>query len=69
MDLIPRGRAGFTLDSSLGEWVLTHPAVSVKKKGKIYSVNEVCYLEYSLSTVDHHVLTIYCSVGKFIEMG
>jgi len=31
---------GFTLDPSLGEFILTHPAIRLKKKGKIYSVNE-----------------------------
>lgn len=31
---------GFTLDSSLGEFVLTHPNIAVPRKGKIYSVNE-----------------------------
>ena len=31
---------GFTLDSSLGEFVLTHPNIAVPRNGKIYSVNE-----------------------------
>ena len=31
---------GFTLDSSLGEFVLTHPTITVPRKGSIYSVNE-----------------------------
>ena len=34
------GVAGFTLDPSLGEFVLTHPNVVVPDKGKIYSINE-----------------------------
>ncbi|XP_027148309.1 fructose-1,6-bisphosphatase, cytosolic isoform X1 [Coffea eugenioides] len=37
------GVNGFTLDPSLGEFILTHPDIKVKKipkKGKIYSVNE-----------------------------
>lgn len=31
---------GFTLDPSLGEFILTHPNIQIKKRGKIYSVNE-----------------------------
>lgn len=35
-----KGVAGFTLDPSLGEFVLTHPAVRMPTKGNIYSINE-----------------------------
>lgn len=31
---------GFTLDPSLGEFILTHPKITVPKRGSIYSVNE-----------------------------
>uniref|UniRef100_A0A1I8B5P6 Fructose-1,6-bisphosphatase isozyme 2 n=1 Tax=Meloidogyne hapla TaxID=6305 RepID=A0A1I8B5P6_MELHA len=31
---------GFTLDPSIGEFILTNPAMKVPKKGKIYSINE-----------------------------
>jgi len=34
------GVNGFTLDPSLGEFILTHPDMKIPKKGKIYSVNE-----------------------------
>ncbi|CAJ1953101.1 unnamed protein product [Sphenostylis stenocarpa] len=34
------GVHGFTLDPSLGEFILTHPDIQIPKKGKIYSVNE-----------------------------
>ncbi|XP_042459109.1 fructose-1,6-bisphosphatase, cytosolic-like isoform X1 [Zingiber officinale] len=34
------GVNGFTLDPSLGEFILTHPYIKIPKKGKIYSVNE-----------------------------
>lgn len=34
------GVNGFTLDPSLGEFILTHPNIKIPKKGKIYSVNE-----------------------------
>jgi fructose-1,6-bisphosphatase I len=30
----------FTLDPSLGEFILTHHDIKVPKKGKIYSINE-----------------------------
>lgn len=35
-----QGVAGFTLDTYLGEFVLTHPKVSLPRIGKIYSINE-----------------------------
>lgn len=35
-----RGVFGFTLDNSFGEFVLTHPEISTKPLGKIYSINE-----------------------------
>nr|Q8RW99.1 RecName: Full=Fructose-1,6-bisphosphatase, cytosolic; Short=FBPase; AltName: Full=D-fructose-1,6-bisphosphate 1-phosphohydrolase [Pisum sativum]AAM14744.1 cytoplasmic fructose-1,6-bisphosphatase [Pisum sativum] len=34
------GVNGFTLDPSLGEYILTHPDIKIPNKGKIYSVNE-----------------------------
>ncbi|XP_057845194.2 fructose-1,6-bisphosphatase, cytosolic isoform X2 [Cryptomeria japonica] len=34
------GVNGFTLDPSLGEFILTHPNIKVPTKGKIYSINE-----------------------------
>ncbi|GJD06580.1 Fructose-1,6-bisphosphatase, cytosolic [Galdieria sulphuraria] len=34
------GVHGFTLDPSLGEFVLTHPNIRIPRRGKIYSVNE-----------------------------
>ncbi|CDY64046.1 BnaA08g29810D [Brassica napus] len=34
------GVNGFTLDPSLGEFILTHPDIKIPKKGNIYSVNE-----------------------------
>lgn len=32
--------SGFTLDTDLGEFVLTHPRVKLPDIGKIYSINE-----------------------------
>lgn len=34
------GVSGFTLDTDLGEFVLTHPDVQMPTAGKIYSINE-----------------------------
>lgn len=34
------GVHGFTLDESLGEFVLTHPNMKIPTRGKIYSINE-----------------------------
>lgn len=34
------GVNGFTLDPSIGEFLLTHPDIKLKPKGKIYSINE-----------------------------
>eukprot|EP00435_Cladocopium_sp_Y103_P015976 s3208_g3.t4 len=35
-----RGVVGFTLDSSIGEYVLTRPNIEIPSRGKIYSCNE-----------------------------
>ena len=34
------GVYGFTLDPSIGEFLLSHPSIEIPKKGRIYSVNE-----------------------------
>jgi fructose-1,6-bisphosphatase I len=34
------GVAGFTLDRSIGEFILSHPDIKMPSRGKIYSVNE-----------------------------
>ncbi|KAK6039039.1 fructose-1,6-bisphosphatase, partial [Cooperia oncophora] len=34
------GVDGFTLDPSIGEFILTHPKIHLPNKGKIYSINE-----------------------------
>ena len=31
---------GFTLDMSIGEFILTHPRMTVPQRGKMYSINE-----------------------------
>jgi len=35
-----KGVNGYTLDASLGEFILTHPNITVPSRGKIYSFNE-----------------------------
>jgi len=37
------GVHGFTMDPSLGEFLLSHPQIKIPPKGKIYSVNEGNY--------------------------
>lgn len=37
---IGRGVVGFTLDNSIGEYVLTRPSIKIPARGKIYSCNE-----------------------------
>lgn len=34
------GVNGFTLDPEVGEFILTHPNIKIKPRGKIYSINE-----------------------------
>ncbi len=34
------GAHGFTLDPSIGEFILSHPNIRIPERGKIYSVNE-----------------------------
>merc|ERR1711988_1008041 len=37
---------GFTLDSQIGEFVLTHPNIRTPSRGKIYSVNEANFYDW-----------------------
>ncbi len=37
------GVHGFTLDPSVGEYILSHPNMKMPEKGKIYSMNESNY--------------------------
>ncbi|BAI80869.1 fructose-bisphosphatase [Deferribacter desulfuricans SSM1] len=37
------GVSGFTLDPSVGEFLLSHPNIKIPEKGKIYSINEANY--------------------------
>lgn len=42
-----KGVNGFTLDSSLGTFFLSHPEMKIPKKGKIFSINEGNYPHFS----------------------
>lgn len=51
-----RGVSGFTLDPSVGEFILSHPKIVTPQRGKIYSVNEgnACYWdEKTINMVEH----------------
>lgn len=57
------GVNGFTLDPSLGEFVLTHPDIKIPSRGKIYSVNEGNAKNWDKPTTD------YIKSIKFPEEG
>ncbi|KAH7569617.1 hypothetical protein JRO89_XS06G0212100 [Xanthoceras sorbifolium] len=52
------GVNGFTLDPSLGEFILTHPDIKIPKKGKIYSVNEGNARNWDGPTAKYAILNI-----------
>ncbi len=43
---VGNGVHGFTLDSNVGEFILTHPYMKIPDRGKIYSANEGNYLKW-----------------------
>lgn len=58
------GVHGFTLDPSLGEFVLTHPNISIPKRGKIYSINEGSASTWDKPTQEYVHSLKYPSAGK-----
>lgn len=44
------GVNGFTMDPTLGEFILTHPNIRIPDKGTIYSVNEGSYNDWDSPT-------------------
>jgi fructose-1,6-bisphosphatase I len=44
------GVNGFTLDPSVGEFILSHPEIRVPQKGHIYSINEANYAHWDSNT-------------------
>lgn len=55
------GVNGFTLDPSVGEFLLSHPDIRIPEQGKIYSVNEGYYHYWDKTTLD--VLAHFKAVG------
>jgi fructose-1,6-bisphosphatase I len=45
-----QGVAGFTLDPSIGEFLLSHPKITTPRVGKYYSVNESNFARWSKGT-------------------
>ncbi len=43
---VGQGVNGFTLDPSIGEFCLSHPAIKTPKNGIIYSINEGNYIKF-----------------------
>jgi len=54
---------GFTLDPSIGEFILTNPDMKVPKRGKIYSINEGYTKKWSKGVAE------YIHSRKFPEKG
>ncbi|KAI1732008.1 fructose-1,6-bisphosphatase isozyme 2 [Ditylenchus destructor] len=54
---------GFTLDPSIGEFILTNPNMKVPRKGKIYSINEGYTKKWSKGVAE------YIKAKKFPEEG
>lgn len=48
-----QGVDGFTLDESLGEFILTHPDIKIPSRGKIYSFNEGNSLFFHPPTLEY----------------
>ena len=46
------GVNGFTLDPSVGEFLLSHPNIKIPEQGRIYSVNEGYYHYWDKPTLD-----------------
>lgn len=49
-----KGVDGFTLDPSIGEFCLSHPGLTIPKDGRVYSVNESNYNQFS-SAIKHYL--------------
>ena len=58
------GVHGFTLDPSLGEFVLTHPDIKIPSRGKIYSINEGTAKHWDKATAEYIKSVKFPSDGK-----
>lgn len=47
------GVHGFTLDDTIGEFVLTHPDIQIPSRGKIFSFNQGNYFDWDFSLQDY----------------
>lgn len=57
------GVHGFTLDPSVGEFVLTHPNVQIPKRGQIYSFNEAYSHQWS-NGLRHYIDDVKQGLGE-----
>jgi fructose-1,6-bisphosphatase I len=62
------GVNGFTLDPSVGDFLLSHPDIVVPEKGNIYSVNEASYPQWDkkLQEFIKHVKTDTASTARYV---
>lgn len=58
-----KGCVGFTLDKSIGEFVLTRPSIKIPSRGKIYSLNEANINEWDAPMRDY-IQTIQTGKGE-----
>ncbi|CCD68127.1 Fructose-1,6-bisphosphatase isozyme 2 [Caenorhabditis elegans] len=58
------GVNGFTLDPSIGEFILTHPNMKCKEKGSIYSLNEGYAQTWSKGFAEYIRTRKYPEAGK-----
>lgn len=61
---IGNGLHGFTLDQSVGEFVLTHPNIEIPAYGSIYSINEGYSYKFSQSQLQKYLDRIKSGKGK-----
>mmetsp|Transcript_31243 Transcript_31243/g.54266 ORF Transcript_31243/g.54266 Transcript_31243/m.54266 type:complete len:343 (+) Transcript_31243:601-1629(+) len=55
---------GYTLDTSLGEFILTHPSIHIPRRGSIYSINEGNSADWSPEVTEYIRRRKHPEVGK-----
>lgn len=60
---VGNGCIGFTMDASIGEYVLTRPSIRIPEQGKIYSMNEANFNDWDKPLQDY-VQAIKAGKGK-----
>ncbi|KAI0810895.1 fructose-1,6-bisphosphatase [Irpex lacteus] len=58
------GVNGYTLDAALGEFILTHPNITIPSRGKIYSINEGNSAYYHTPVINYLNSIKYPTNGK-----